>query len=72
MVNNILRKTVKKDFPDSVSLVSISKEVRTNKHGLSICVFTVSWSDVDGKEHYFVFDAFSSAVDFIKSNFQNI
>lgn len=72
MVTNILRKTIKRDFPESSVLFSLVKEIRTSKQGMQIVVYRVEWSDSESKVHYFTFDVFSSALDFVKSNFQGI
>lgn len=72
MVNNILRSTVKKDYPDAVTLLSLSKEKRSNKQGQTKVLYRVEWTDESNQVNYFTFDNFSSAYDFIRSNFQNI
>lgn len=71
MVNSVLMKSVKRDYPDTVSLFSITKEKRTNKHGNMVVLFRVEWNGDNSDSHpYFMFDSFSSAVDFVRSNFQ--
>lgn len=65
---NVLRKTIKKDFPDSEVIFSITLEHRTNKLGQSIDVYRIQWNE-DNKTKYFVFSSVASALDFVHSNF---
>lgn len=65
---NVLRKTIKKDFPDSEVIFSITLEHRTNKLSQSIDVYRIQWNE-DNKTKYFVFSSVASALDFVHSNF---
>jgi hypothetical protein len=62
-------KPILHDFPDVYKTnFTLVDEVRSNKRREVIHVYRVTYFDSDGNSNYLVFDALSSAIDFISSN----
>lgn len=69
----MLLKPLKKLYPEQKVEFSITCKTITNpkvKINGSRLVYEVSWFDNSAFEHYVCFDSFSSAQDFVITNFQ--